>query len=185
MKVFLRGVMVLAVSLAALAVLPSPGIADRDDDSWDRGKGHGSRDRNEAEAKLAGLTEVPAVSSTGSGKFTAKISKDGATITYRLTYRNLEGLTTNAAHIHLGQPDVNGGVAAFLCGGGGKPACPPSAGTIEGTIVAGDVVGPAGQGIAAGELSELLRAIDKGVTYVNVHTDKHPSGEIRGNIEAD
>jgi hypothetical protein len=176
MRAFVRGVFVLAVGLSAIPALPSPGIADRD---------HDSRDHGGIEARLAGLSEVPAVSSTGSGKFTARISRDGATITYRLTYRNLEGAVTNAAHIHLGQPDVNGGVSAFLCGGGGKPACPPSEGTVEGVIIAADVVGPAGQGIAATELPELLRAIDKGVTYVNVHTDKHPSGEIRGNVGSD
>jgi hypothetical protein len=176
MKVLTRGVFVLAVGLLAISGLPSVGIADRD---------HDSRDHGGIEARLAGFTEVPAVSSTGSGKFTARISPDGSTMTYKLIYRNLEGAVTNAAHIHLGQPDVNGGVSAFLCGGGGKPACPASEGTVEGTVVAADVVGPAGQGIAAGELAELLRAINKGVTYVNVHTDKHPSGEIRGSVESD
>jgi hypothetical protein len=176
MRSFNRVVLAATVGLSAGLVLPPLGMADRD---------HGSRDRAEIGAKLAGFSEVPAVSSTGSGSFDATISKDGSTITYKLTYRNLEGAVTNAAHIHLGQPDVNGGVSAFLCGGGGKPACPPSGGTIEGAIVASDVVGPAGQGIAAGELAELLRAIDKGVTYVNVHTEKHPSGEIRGNVEPD
>jgi CHRD domain-containing protein len=30
--------------------------------------------------------------------------------------------------------------------------------------------------------AELLRAIDKNVTYANVHTVKHNSGEIRGQI---
>ena len=48
--------------------------------------------------------------------------------------------------------------------------------------MAADVVGPAVQGIALGEFGELLRAMRKGVTYANVHSDKHPSGEIRGNI---
>jgi hypothetical protein len=44
----------------------------------------------------------------------------------------LEGSVT-AAHIHLGQEDGVGGVIAFLCGGGGKPACPQS-GEIRGQI---------------------------------------------------
>jgi hypothetical protein len=44
------------------------------------------------------------------------------------------------------------------------------------------VIGPAGQGIAAGEFEEILRAMRSGVTYVNDHTDKHPGGEIRGLI---
>jgi hypothetical protein len=47
------------------------------------------------------------------------------------------------------------------------------------------VGGPAGQGIAAGELSELIAAIRAGRTYVNVHTNKHPGGEIRGQVRSD
>jgi hypothetical protein len=131
-----------------------------------------------ARAFLQGYSEVPANSTTGHGDFKAKI--ENGSITYRLRYSDLEG-TAQVAHIHFGQRDVNGGVSAFLCGGGGKPACPPS-GTVEGTISASDVVGPSAQGIAAGELDELVRAIKHGVTYANVHTDKFPNGEIRGQI---
>lgn len=131
-------------------------------------------------ARLEGAQETPAVSTTGTGEFRAKISNDQTSIDYELTYENLEGTTTAAAHIHLGQPDVAGGVAAFLCGGGGKPACPPTSGTVTGTVTAVDVIGPAGQGIAPGEFAELLSAIRDKLTYVNVHTNKHPSGEILG-----
>ena len=88
------------------------------------------------------------------------------------------------AHIHFGQRSVNGGVAASLCGGGGKPACPQS-GTVTGTVVPADVVGPAGQGIAAGEFDELVAAIRAGRTYANVHSTKFPPGEIRGQINDD
>ena len=42
-----------------------------------------------------------------------------------------------------------------------------------------NVIGPAAQGIAAGEFAELVRAIRAGATYVNVHTTVHPGGEIR------
>jgi CHRD domain-containing protein len=69
----------------------------------------------------------------------------------------------------------------FLCGGGSKPACPAS-GTVTGTIVPADVIGPSGQGIAAGEFAELVRAIRNGATYANLHTEMFPGGEIRGNI---
>jgi hypothetical protein len=75
-------------------------------------------------------------------------------------------------------------VAAFLCGGGGKPACPQS-GTVTGTIVPADVVGPATQGIAAGEFGELVAAIRAGRTYANVHSSKFPAGEVRGQINDD
>ena len=134
-------------------------------------------------ARLSGYNEVPSVSTTGSGQFQARIADDQSSLDYTLSYQNLEGTTTAAAHIHLGQPAVNGGVSAFLCGGGGKPACPPVSGSVSGTIVAADVIGPASQGIAAGELAELIAAMRNGATYTNVHTDKHPAGEIRGQIK--
>jgi hypothetical protein len=80
---------------------------------------------------------------------------------------------------------VNGGISAFLCGGGGKPACPTTTGTVTGTIVAADVIGPTDKGIQVGEFAELLRAMRNGATYVNVHSQAWPSGEIRGNIRPD
>ena len=134
------------------------------------------------QARLDGAQETPAVSTTGTGVFRATINDAETAIDYEISYENLEGATTAAAHIHLGQISVAGGVAAFLCGGGGKPACPATAGMVTGTIMAADVIGPAGQGIAAGEFAELLQAIRQRITYVNVHTDKHPGGEIRGQV---
>jgi len=128
-------------------------------------------------ADLNGYEETPSVSSTGIGSFDARL--DGDTIHFTLTYDALEGTTTTAAHIHLGQRGVAGGVIAFMCGGGGKPVC-PTAGTVTGTITAADVIGPTGQGIAAGEFEEVVRALRAGNVYPNVHTTKHPGGEIRG-----
>lgn len=133
------------------------------------------------EASLNGYLETPSISTAGSGTFRAKIRGD--TIDFTLRYRNLTGPPA-VAHIHFGRPDVAGGVAVFLCGGGGRPACPAS-GTVTGTIVAANVVGPAGQGIAASEFAEVIRAIRNGATYVNVHTALYPNGEIRGNIRRD
>jgi hypothetical protein len=78
---------------------------------------------------------------------------------------------------------VNGGVVFFLCGGGGKPACPAStSGTVTGTVLAADVVALAAQGIAAGDLAAVLQMIRAGLGYANMHTPLHPGGEIRGQI---
>ena len=49
-------------------------------------------------------------------------------------------------------------------------------------MFAADVVGPAGQGVAAGEFEEVLTALREGVTYANVHSARNPLGEIRGQI---
>src|SRR5215204_5300110 len=124
-------------------------------------------------AKLTGFEEVPSVSSTGTGELRLKVFEDAQIIEYELTYEDLEGTTTSASHIHLGQEGVNGGVVAFLCGGGGTPACTSTSGSVTGTIgVANIGAGAAAQGIAAGEWLEFVRAIRAGKTYVNVHTNK-------------
>ena len=136
-----------------------------------------------AKAKLIGYNEVPSNSTIAKGEFRAKINKDNNTIEYTLTYQGIEGGAASAAHIHLGQRHTNGGVSAFLCGGGTKPACPAAAGTVTGTIVAADVGGPAAQEIAAGQIDELIRAIRAGATYVNVHSPFYPGGEIRGQVK--
>lgn len=132
--------------------------------------------------KMSGYLEVPSISTTGRGTIDVKIN-NSTSLDYKLTYSGLSS-TPSAAHIHFAQPSVNGGIAAFLCGGGGKPACPAQPATVTGTIVAGDVQTVAGQGIAAGELNELIAAMKAGFTYANAHTTLYPSGEIRGQIRA-
>jgi hypothetical protein len=139
---------------------------------------------------LSGFEEVPVVSTNASGDFRAWINRSGEEIRYRLSYADTTGDVTQA-HIHLGQKDVNGGVSVWLCGNPNPPAitppagtqtCPAAPATIVGTITAENVVGPANQGIAPGELGELLRAIGAGVTYVNVHSTTFPGGEIRSQL---
>ena len=80
------------------------------------GKGAGTR--------LSGFEEVPAVLTEGEGKLKLRINRSDETIDYRLSYEGLEGGNVLFAHIHVGQELANGGVAAFLCGGGGKPRLP-------------------------------------------------------------
>ncbi|MGH2716885.1 MAG: CHRD domain-containing protein [Thermoleophilaceae bacterium] len=134
----------------------------------------------DVKAKLDGFQEVPSISTDGNGKFKAKILSNE--IQYRLKYRDLEGGAVAAAHIHFAERHVNGGIVAFLCGGGGKPACPPAPATVTGTIVPTDVLAVPAQGFAAGEFDELVRAIRAGATYANVHTATFGNGEIRGQI---
>ncbi len=133
----------------------------------------------EFRASLNGYLEVPSISTTARGSFFAEVK--GSTLRYRLTFSDL-GSDSLFAHIHFARPDVIGGVSAFLCGGGDKPVCPLRGGTVNGVIDAADVIGPVDKGIAGGELAELLRAMRNGATYVNVHSQTYPPGEIRGNI---
>lgn len=162
----------LVAGVALLAIVCIAALA-----SADSGRGG-----NNFKADLEGFQEVPAISTTGSGEFRAEISRDESSVDWELSYEGLEGTPTTAAHIHIGQEGVNGAVIVFLCGGGGRPPCTPTNGTFSGTFDASNVLAAPAQGIAAGELAELLNAMRAGVTYANVHTMRHPGGEIRGQI---
>lgn len=139
-------------------------------------------------ADLVGYQEVPAVSTTGFGTFEATLNRDRTQLTYKLSYGGLEGNVTQS-HIHFGQRAVSAGIAAFLCsnlgnGPAGTQACPASPATITGTLTAADVIGPAAQGITAGEWDELIAAIESGIAYANVHSTKWPGGEIRAQLNS-
>ena len=84
------------------------------------------RGGNNFQLRLNGFQENPSVSTTGRGRLDLRIDEDAEEMSYRLRYSMLEG-TTQAngspgtvlfAHIHLGATHTNGGVVAFLCGGG-------------------------------------------------------------------
>ena len=78
----------------------------------------------------------------------------------------------------------------FFCtnlgnGPAGTQACPVDGGTISGVATAASVVGSAvGQGIPAGALFPVLRAIRAGVAYGNIHTVQFAGGEFRGQLKA-
>jgi CHRD domain len=143
---------------------------------------------------LTGYEEVPSVSTTGNGNFSARISNDESRIDWELTYSDLEG-TIQQAHIHIGNVGVNGGISVFLCtnlgnGPAGIQPCPAPPATISGTILAADVspnipatLAARNQGLNTGEIDELVRAIRAGATYVNVHSTTWPGGEIRSQID--
>ena len=137
--------------------------------------------------RLSGYQEDPlTLSTTGSGEFVAQLDRASQRIEYQLSYSDLEGNVLQA-HIHLGQRAQSGGISVFLCtnlgnGPAGTQACPAAPATVSGVITAADVIGPAGQGITAGQFAELARAIRSEVTYVNVHTSLYQGGEIRAQL---
>lgn len=141
-------------------------------------------------ANLTGFQEPPAVVSTGSGRIRVVIHDDGLA-SYELEFENLEGEVTQA-HIHLGQYGVNGGIMVWLCGTptnpgpAGTPSCGgPNSGGAARAIGAADVIGPAGQGVSAGEFADFLLALRSGNAYANVHSTRNAGGEIRGQLLAD
>jgi hypothetical protein len=134
-------------------------------------------------AHLNGYNEVPADNSPASGNLTLTVGN--GQLTWSLTYR--EFATNNqpvVAHVHVGQRGVSGGVSFFFCGGS-KPACPSSQNgpvTITGTTLPADILGPTAQEFAAGDLNSIIKAMEAGLTYANMHTPTLPAGEIRGQL---
>jgi len=160
--------LVTAAALLVMSGLPSPAMAVEEFFS----------------AKLRGGNETPVtLSTTGSGFFGAQLDASETSLAFLLVYSDLAGGSVIAAHIHLGRPAITGGIVIHFCGTGGKPACPASPGQVSGMVTAADVVAVPAQGIAAGEFSDVIRAIRKGDAYVNVHTTTFPGGEIRGEVQ--
>ena len=128
-----------------------------------------------------------ALSTTGTGEFQAKVDTSAQEIHYTLSYAALEGNVTQA-HIHFGGRAQSGGISVFLCtnlgnGPAGTQACPAAPATVSGTIRPADVIGPAAQGITAGQFNELVAAMRADSTYVNVHSSLYPGGEIRAQLD--
>jgi hypothetical protein len=145
-------------------------------------------------AKLSGSEEVPVVATVANGEFRGFINRGDQSIDYELTYTDLQGPVTTQAHIHVAQPDVNGGIVFWFCqsdsntGPAGTPDCTNRSGVFTGTITAASIVAisgnNAGQQIGAQQLAKVIAAIRAGNAYVNVHTDLSTGGEIRGQLQA-
>lgn len=153
-------------------------------------------DVNTFRARLRGLNEVPPVATQATGSFSATLSSDGTMLTYTVSYTNLNAQIL-FSHIHFGFPREATGIMVFLCGpaagamGGppagtpNPPACPDTtSGTVSGSVTAANVIGPNSQGITPGaDFAKVVQALREGAAYVNVHTTRSPSGEIRGQIQ--
>jgi hypothetical protein len=164
--------LVVSLGAASLAVAASQGFGNR-------------KVSNQFTAVLNGHNEVPATHSAAQGRLTLTVNADN-TMAFELTYSGLANAAT-AAHVHFGQPLVNGAVSFFFCGGGGKAACPAgtaAAGpaTVTGTITAADVAAIPSQLLPAGDLAAIVDEIRDGFAYANIHSAVSPGGEIRGQL---
>ena len=170
-KLYVLGAMaVLALGAAAYAVAGNPN------------SGPVIPQTRSFHADLNGFQENVSVSTQAFGSFDATLVDD-ETLHFVFTYEGLEGGNSLFAHVHFGSRDNNGGVSFFFCGGSTKPdPCPNGSGTVEGDVTAADIIGPTGQGIEPGSFAEIIRAMRAGTAYANIHTQRWPGGEIRGQI---
>ena len=130
-------------------------------------------------AYLSGDNEAPPAETAAQGRILFQLSEDGNELHYKLTVANVAKVT--AAHIYLAPEGETGRVIASLFDLKEIPRIGSFNGEVaEGVITAGTLVGP----LVGSSLSELLREIGEGYTYVNVLTEEHPQGYIRGRIAA-
>lgn len=125
--------------------------------------------------ELTGFEEVPPVNNTSAiGVAEFKLGQDN--IMYIVNVTDIENVT--AAHIHSGQVGENGPIVVTLLEED-TPTTTMTTGVLsEGNITATNLEGP----MAGKLLSNLTSAMSNDQTYVNVHTQQNPNGEIRGQI---
>ncbi len=110
-------------------------------------------------ATMSGDSEVPPTGSPGAGRVQATLDPATRVLHYTVTFHGLTGPAT-MAHFHGPAPaGANAGVEVPL---GNAPTSPIHG---EATLSA-----------------DQVDALEQGKLYANVHTPKHPGGEIRGQL---
>ncbi|WP_440989891.1 spondin domain-containing protein [Haloarchaeobius baliensis] len=124
-------------------------------------------------ATLRGTSEVPPVETDAMGSATFELDRDGDELDYEVSVENIENVV--AAHIHCGASDANGPPGVTLFDGG--PVSP------DGVLAEGTITEPDDDnGCGWESLDDVVTALRGDYTYVNVHTQANPGGEVRGQI---
>jgi CHRD domain len=122
-------------------------------------------------AQMSGANEVPSIAlgANGTGTFTLT----GRTLSYVINVNGLSG-TVAASHIHGGAAGANGTILYPF-----TPAAVQSGQVASGSI---DLNQPVSNGSSSISGDSLLKLLNAGLLYTNVHTAAYPGGEIRGQI---
>ena len=130
------------------------------------------------EAELSG--EGHGIDTIARGTAHFELEKDELALRYTLEVVCVCDATM--AHVHLGSEGEDGPVVAWLYPEEGEEPETREGwftGTLgEGTITDEDLVGP----LEGESIEALVDAMIEEGAYVNVHTERHPDGEIRGQI---
>ena len=127
-------------------------------------------------AELTQDHEVPPVEvmTNADGDAVVFVNGDG-NLEFEIIVVDIQNVT--AAHIHLGMPGETGPVVVTLFMG--KFSSNDTDALASGVITASDLQGV----LEGGTLADLVAEIEDGNTYVNVHTQSNPAGEIRGQLQ--
>lgn len=133
-------------------------------------------------ARLKGKNEVPPVKTNAFGfaKFVA--NRNRTKIKFALEVEDIKNFVQ--AHIHFGKRGVNGPVIVFLFGADletleEQNGITTRRGAVTGIITDDDIVK---NDVGIETVEDLIKFMEKELTYVNAHTEQNPAGEIRGQI---
>jgi len=109
-----------------------------------------------------------------------QMSESGKEIRYTLKVRNLTNITM--AHLHIGLKEGITTPVVWL-----YPSSPPPKlihGSFDGVLAEGRITAKDLVGSLRGQpLSALIKEMEAGNTYVNIHTKEHPEGSLCGRVE--
>jgi hypothetical protein len=127
-------------------------------------------------ADLGGGNEIPALTTAASGTLTLTVAADRSSVDYVLTVNTIIGLTV--ARLHEGQAGATGATIFTIYNGPTKSGL--YSGTIaKGSFTAADLLGP----LKGKTIDDLVGLIGAGSLYLNVGTQAHIHGEIRGQLQ--
>ncbi len=127
-------------------------------------------------AVLTGKEEVPPVKTQATGRADFTIPAGAEDIAYWISVSKIENVT--GIHIHEGKKGKNGPPVADIYSG------PKKEGMLNGVIAEGKITPDHLMGPLKGKTTDALLKLMKAKNcYVNIHTDKFPNGEIRGEIK--
>ena len=126
-------------------------------------------------SSLDGEQEDPPVITDASGNGQVVLSADRTTLRFALSVFDLAPDQITQAHIHVGEPGVNGPVVFFL-------SATSFTSPLIGTLTAANFIPAPEVGVVTFE--DFLAVLYAGDTYINVHTIMYPGGEVRGQLEA-
>jgi len=177
----IRHVSFLLVVLATLSFTMSVQVGFIPTDYLTYAQDAEQQQEREFNTDLTGQAEIPSVITNASGEATFTLNEDGDEVSYELDVQDIEGVI--AAHIHQGNPQLNGPILVTLYNTS-EPTDEEEGTLTEGDFTAEDFEGrlPGAQNMATQNMTNLIDLIEGERTYVNVHTETHPEGELRGTI---
>ena len=133
-------------------------------------------------SELSGDQEVPALDIRPRARGWAfyQLRDEGTRLRYKHAFVRLGRVT--AAHLHLAPEGENGPVVAFLVpsdlSGLTRVERQGLRKGFEGELMTKDLTGP----LTGQPLDALIAEIHEGNVYINIHTKRVPSGEVRGQL---